>query len=229
MSMENLKDLLVSLPKSKLSILGEFEDYSIINDDDIAETEMTAHDVGFEKQELSALQRASLDLLETNLNITRSNVGGYHSSDNLFDGTARHHAFDALHLRLLDMARLKWNAKKGRQKDFPMKQYKSAEAWVNIMRDCGNHNDLHDHSGATYSGVFYLKVEEDTGALTVFRTCVDTNKNSCEYFAVTPKQNVALLWPSPMVHAVTPLEGKKKTRISISYNFYIGSSPHHFC
>ena len=212
-------------PKDLIPIVGEFPRYDLISDEDLESTEICVHHIGFSVSALITLRAAALELVSTNTGITRSNVGGYHSSRNLFDGSEEHHGFEGLHETLTALVREKWNSKRDRV-DAELKQFRPAEAWANIMGE-GNFHDLHDHSGATYSGVYYLEVgEEGAGGCTVFRTCV--GEQCCEYFALTPRDNFGVLWPGSMVHAVTKYVGITK-RISISYNFYVGSEAPRYC
>ena len=98
--------------------------------------------------------------------------------------------------------------------------------WVNINYQ-HSYNNVHTHPGCWYSGVFYLKVPEETrgsGALQFlsgqakhmsdFTHC---SKRDADNFVVDPKEGDLLLFPSAMLHYVEPNE-VDFDRISIAFN-----------
>ena len=260
----------LSLPANNLTVLGEFSNFVLIPSQDFKDCDVRCYDLGLDDVQLMELRAACINLRRegVNPNVVRSNVGGYHSSHNLFNdiivdgggssggdsngkpiGHEPRKIFASLQQKIWPLVKEQWNKKRSRDKEFPLAQFKPPEAWANIMeRD--NYHAMHDHSGASYSGVVYLgnhctaaattkegkknsKCECDSececeheGAFTVFRTAV--NGNTCEYFALPPTVGSVALWPSDMVHAVTKLK-QSSTRVTVSFNFFLGSAAPRYC
>ena len=104
--------------------------------------------------------------------------------------------------------------------------------WVNI-NGYKDSNSIHLHPGAVFSGVFYVKANENSGNLIFHNPCEDlmdiffsdnvseyNSKNSTEWF-FKPEENNLILFPGYLKHSVGPNLNKKEKRISISFNAII--------
>ena len=98
--------------------------------------------------------------------------------------------------------------------------------WVNINYQ-HSYNNVHTHPGCWYSGVFYLKVPEETrgsgslqflsGQSHYMSDFTHCSKRDADNFVVDPKEGDLLLFPSSMLHYVEPNE-VDFDRISIAFN-----------
>ena len=103
-------------------------------------------------------------------------------------------------------------------------------AWVNINNK-GHSNSAHIHGGSTLSGVFYLKVPENSGKI-VFQSPHDYtyHRERISYtdevikalyhyhdFWYTPQEGCILLFPSNLLHKVS-VNQSRQDRISVSFN-----------
>tara|TARA_E500000331_G_scaffold356458_1_gene414878 strand:- start:359 stop:1072 length:714 start_codon:yes stop_codon:yes gene_type:complete len=98
--------------------------------------------------------------------------------------------------------------------------------WVNINYQ-HSYNNVHTHPGCWYSGVFYLKVPEETrgsgslqflsGQSKYMSDFTHCSKRDADNFVVDPKEGDLLLFPSSMLHYVEPNE-VDFDRISIAFN-----------
>jgi hypothetical protein len=118
--------------------------------------------------------------------------------------------------------------------------WKDAECWVNVMSKGCSHA-MHDHNGATWSGVYYIdaggetieekeenevvgrrtKVSSHRGGEFLARIECKDNGKVCEYASVEPATDLLLLFPSWLPHAVSEYKGERE-RISLSFNFFLG-------
>lgn len=100
-----------------------------------------------------------------------------------------------------------------------------AEAWVNVNR-CGDWNLLHDHSGATWSGVFYAEVgesEDNTSGLLVL--CESQSAKAIDYCVIHPSNGLLLLFPGWLPHAVLPFQpSSSSANVRVSYSFNLITS-----
>lgn len=101
--------------------------------------------------------------------------------------------------------------------------------WININGK-NHYNAPHTHPAAVISGVFYVRVPEDSGNIVFMHPALnllerdwskrqnrDTGHNS-ETFMMQPKENLLLLFPSWVNHSVESNQNDEN-RISISFNF----------
>jgi len=101
--------------------------------------------------------------------------------------------------------------------------------WIN-QNNKYNFNSPHIHPLSVFAGVYYLDVAETGGDLIFYRgdrsnQMLDTNKGfvdadfNAEYH-FTPLKNQIILFPSNLVHMVSP-HFDDKPRISVSFNILI--------
>jgi len=98
--------------------------------------------------------------------------------------------------------------------------------WVNINYQ-HSYNNVHTHPGCWYSGVFYLKVPEETRGSGSLQFLAGHSKHMSDFmhcsrrdtdnFVVDPVEGDLLLFPSAMLHYVEPNE-VDFDRISIAFN-----------
>jgi len=115
-------------------------------------------------------------------------------------------------------------------------------AWANVSRS-GDRNRPHGHGGAFWSGVYWvddggaaddpalgglLEFSDPRGVLPLMaaphlRAALDECLSDGTAQAVTPQAGTMLLFPSWLVHEVTPYRGRRP-RISIAFNFSLGGT-----
>ena len=103
--------------------------------------------------------------------------------------------------------------------------------WFNI-NNLKHSNKLHNHSGAFLSGVFYVKIPKNSGKLYFqnvkashdncfkSKTLNTYNKYRSNYYNITPKENLLVLFPGWLDHLVES-NNSNENRISISFNAVI--------
>ena len=99
----------------------------------------------------------------------------------------------------------------------------NCQMWGNINYR-GNWNNIHDHTGAFLSGVYYVKVPKDSGCLILRdpRT-IQLHEQSGEpdkHMTIVPQEGLLFLFPGYLEHMVTPSECDE-SRISIAFNLFI--------
>ena len=97
--------------------------------------------------------------------------------------------------------------------------------WINKNKK-GDFNVLHRHGKSHFSGCFYLKVPEKKGEI-IFRLekyfelyedlIIDEHNEFNDFFKITPKNNMFLIFPSNLYHMVNP-HNEDMERISVSFN-----------
>ncbi len=104
--------------------------------------------------------------------------------------------------------------------------------WVNVMADGGSHTS-HIHPNAVISGTYYVVVPEGAGPivfedprLAMLMAAPPRKSNAPREFkdhiSETPRAGTLMLWESWLRHEV-PLNRAEGNRISISFNYVIGS------
>lgn len=157
--------------------------------------------------------------------ITRSNQGGWHSSDRLH--LTRHEDSRWLILRLLDVAS---RCIKNFEGERPFKDIKMVSAWANINYQ-GHWNAPHEHLPCTWSGVFYIdageplanvaEAEQLEGKILFFDPLpLGKEWKRPVNIAYTPATGTMLLFPSFLTHMVAPYFGDKP-RISLAFNLLV--------
>ena len=103
--------------------------------------------------------------------------------------------------------------------------------WININRDKDSNNP-HNHPGAFFSGVYYVKAAHRAGAITlmhpvathVYAIPYGVNSHSTNYNSPTwteePEVGKLIIFPPWIVHYVQP-NRSDSDRVSIAFNSYI--------
>ena len=112
-------------------------------------------------------------------------------------------------------------------------QYCISNAWININAKGGS-NALHDHPGASLSGVFWINAPKDSGnivfknphnfvessTLPRYADHLSASFNKYQSFYLEPKEGYMVLFPSHIQHNVNE-NLSNEDRISISFNLQI--------
>lgn len=163
--------------------------------------------------DIEEIKTECLSLAEKNPQVQISNVGGYQGHG--FNNEEFTEAIKAA------IPPIKVNSKY----DFEVDKIYS---WVNINSK-GHSNAIHNHKvpfGDTlWSGVFYVQVPENSGDIVFLDSrsgIVDVNDylyndGPSNYYSITPEAGQMLLFPSWLMHYVTPNESDQE-RISIAFN-----------
>ncbi len=161
----------------------------------------------------------------TGCNVQRSNIGGWHSEYKLhlrdcaaFGGLSRDIVALANHLLT-----------KNRRASQPSR-FELAQFWFNVSQ-CGHWHAPHSHIQPettkpplenTWSGVFYFQAELPTGGevsggdLLLF---YPEEQGRVDFATVKPENNLLVLFPSQVLHMVTPLATSLE-RISFAFNLH---------
>ena len=143
-----------------------------------------------------------LELEKTEPTAKKSNFGGYQSRDNLNEESIFQELVETLTTLVNNSV---------------SKKIKITEMWANVnhYKDC---NGAHVHSGYL-SGVFYLKVPENSGNLILCNPNVraDTTEFRPDNYCIEPKELACIIFPSWLEHYVEP-NMSEEPRISMSFN-----------
>jgi uncharacterized protein (TIGR02466 family) len=159
--------------------------------------------------------------------IKRSNQGGWHSKPDLFlwDADCARELKDRAAAFVLDLTRLLTAL------DAPRKINLQMDCWANVSRR-GHYNSVHDHPGATWSGVYYVsRGEPDSddpcnGKLELIDPRSGVNMLRLERgvfegrYLVEPMPGLMVMFPGWLKHMVHPFQGAAE-RISISFNVFV--------
>jgi uncharacterized protein (TIGR02466 family) len=94
--------------------------------------------------------------------------------------------------------------------------------WLNVHESYG-FNHVHVHSGAWYSGVYYIQCPPDSGGLMFLDPRVGAENSfyhkqvESDNYSLTPAVGDLILFPGWLPHAVEP-NGSKHDRISVAFN-----------
>lgn len=100
--------------------------------------------------------------------------------------------------------------------------------WININKP-HDFNIEHEHPGAMFSGVFYVKTQDKCGSITFVHpnrvidiyfppdSMEEITPNNANTWTIPPEDNKLILFASHMRHWVTPNESNED-RISIAFN-----------
>ena len=89
-----------------------------------------------------------------------------------------------------------------------------------------NHNALHDHRPALFSGVYYAAAPPGAaGGELAFQldasagcSAAAPGAGTCSYGVVEPADGVLVVFPGGLKHAVFPMTAGPRPRVSISFN-----------
>jgi uncharacterized protein (TIGR02466 family) len=164
--------------------------------------------------------------------ITRSNVGGWHSSNDLLE-------WDAAPIRILRerIVRMTTTITKSVAvaSAAPRAHSYRFASWANVSRN-GAYSSVHNHPSAIWSGTYYVSAgepEPDTlvnGRLELLdpRTGINmlspNNTVMQGRYVITPVPGLMVMFPSWLNHLVHPFFGKG-VRISIAFNALAAEPP----
>lgn len=170
-----------------------------------------------------SLLRDIAPIKQSTPNVGRSNRGGWHSADDLFDRPEQ--SFRQLCLHIKEAI---GSATTTVAPHFDFSSYGvQAQGWVNVLvKDAIN--VPHDHAGWAWSGVYYVAVPEsdepraghvefldsrtNVGAMTVEGAPCFASK-----FTFNPEAGLLIIFPSYLKHWVYPNESEHE-RVSIAFN-----------
>ena len=157
-----------------------------------------------------------LNLKSARPSLSKSNFGGWHSDCNLFD----HDIFKELSSDILSIAKQSLSSflnTRYSEVSGGSPNLRFTEMWANVNTKT-NFNAHHIHEGIL-SGVFYLKVPENSGRLILSNPAVrsDAHYIRCKDYAVDPERLALIFFPSWLMHYVEPSNNDEE-RISISFN-----------
>ena len=151
----------------------------------------------------------------------RSNVGGWHSANDLL-------SWDAPEIKQL----VEWIRTALREADEQGSTAKARPdsrvtlfAWANVLHD-GGYNRVHDHDTFTWSGVYYVDAGEGVlgDGMNGHLEFVDPRTGVGETFSsvlrLRPESGTMVLFPAWLKHFVHPYRGARP-RISIAFNVKI--------
>jgi uncharacterized protein (TIGR02466 family) len=167
---------------------------------------------------LARVKAHILDLKARDEGVKRSNVGGWHSSGDLFD--TEDETMTALAEALLAAA--------AEMSYFRARAINPAcsidvsfdGSWANVSRD-GDFNKPHIHPGVLWSGVFYVDpgeraAEPPENGNIEFMDPRPSNHHAGKHM-LRPRAGQVLVFPSWLCHYVNPFRGRGE-RISIAFN-----------
>lgn len=176
------------------------------------------------------LESEILSHMQSEVGMTRSNVGGWHSNDDLFKWTAPGFPEFAewVHAAVLRMISLGSNTKR-------FKCQFSLAGWANVNGP-GQYNANHNHPGCIWSGVYYVRAgayDDDplpkAGQLQFYDPRGSVNMiqhpgRSIFNHAINirPTDGLLVIFPAWLYHSVNPFMSDIR-RISIAFNVQVGS------
>jgi hypothetical protein len=150
----------------------------------------------------NTLIKQSYTFQDNHNSISRSNIGGYQSNDNLHTFPEFYPLVNLLNQEVFNLTNVP-NIKVG-------------SMWLNISSH-GHHNRIHCHSSdvlnRNLSGVLYLKYPPNSGDIILYNP-MDVHFN----IDITPKEKQLLIFPSRLLHSVNP-NLSQEDRISIAFNY----------
>ncbi|MBL6600086.1 MAG: 2OG-Fe(II) oxygenase family protein [Alphaproteobacteria bacterium] len=176
----------------------------------------------------AALKALILDKERSNPGVRRSNIGGWHSEDDLFSWNDR--AIDALRQAALGAVQAVVPLMIGGDCDFQV----TLAGWANVSRT-GAYNKRHTHPGCQVSAVYYVEAgsppTEDAPESGTFEF-IDPRPHAemsalpgeaiGRPMTIQPLNGRMILFPSWLYHQVNPYLGEAE-RISISFNAHVSN------
>ena len=157
--------------------------------------------------------------------VVRSNVGGWHSRSD-------YQAFDNIIHSTLLFTLNEYFSKREIFRDNVT--FDIGELWININKK-NDSNDSHNHPLSDMSGVFWIKVPENSGVLEfhnpnsfqqykLLKSCysdelIDKSLDCIAYW-FPPREGSIILFPSHLFHSVKPNKSNEE-RISVSFNLVL--------
>lgn len=141
--------------------------------------------------------------------VTKSNSGGgWQSRDNLHEDPIFREFVNNILLKSIASNILK---------EYNISDFKLQSMWANVN---GKHSFNYHHTHEGYlSGVFYLKVPENSGRLVFTNPAIRSEMHPirCPNYKIQPQPLACIVFPSWLEHYVEPNQSDD-TRISISFN-----------
>ncbi|MEE4379596.1 MAG: TIGR02466 family protein [Candidatus Competibacteraceae bacterium] len=172
------------------------------------------------------LQQLILQREQSHSGVSRSNVGGWHSSTDLFewDSDCVRELRDRLQTYVQALCRAV-----ARNPEEPADSTFRLEGWANILRH-GQYNSLHSHPNAFWSGVYYVNGNPQpeanhsfSGKLELIDPRPGASLNYSDFtnlygrFLVNPVPGQMVIFPGWLQHQVHPYFGPGE-RITIAFN-----------
>lgn len=176
---------------------------------DIFKTPIWGYVFGAEKYQSEDYLDYVLELFSTEASAAKSNAGGgWQSRDNLHE--------DPIFKEFVNNNLLK-SVAKGILKDYNIADYQIQSMWANVNQK-GSFNYHHTHEGYL-SGVFYLKVPQNSGRLIFTNPSIRSEMHPIrdKNYPVTPEPLACIVFPSWLEHYVEP-NMSDDYRVSISFN-----------
>lgn len=175
----------------------------------------------------AALHALALEREKSSPGVGRSNVGGWHSAEDVFDWPGP--AIAAFSGYVADgISEITQFSMEGKLKG-PVDIDMDGGAWINLCRD-GGYNKIHNHPDCHWSGVYYVTLgtlapDAPPGAgkiefLDPRMGATDLGLNGADAFpklVVDPQPGLMVIFPSWLYHYVNPFHGTGE-RISIAFN-----------
>lgn len=175
----------------------------------------------------AALRDLVLEREKTSPGLGRSNVGGWHSTDDVFEwpgpaiATFRQYVAQGVG----EISRFCMEGQLDRPVDLQM----DGGAWINLCRD-GGYNKIHNHPDCDWSGVYYVTLGEadpdaprDAGKIEFLDPrmgATDVTPHGPTAFpklVIEPQAGLMVIFPSWLYHYVNPFRGRGE-RISVAFN-----------
>jgi len=147
------------------------------------------------------------NIAETEPSSKKSNFGGYQTRDNLHKEGVMQEFISSIDALVGSIAQ-----------EYKLPSLKITSMWGNINR-YKDYNGAHTHEGVI-SGVFYLKVPENSGRLILCNPAVRSHNSllKSNNYPIMPGNLACILFPSWLEHYVEPNMSEEE-RISISFNY----------
>ena len=166
------------------------------------------------------IQKYCFDMMSKDEGKKISNVGGWQSKN-----------LNGLHMPLNELFEdIEYHGNVFAKKMYLKKSVSLANLWINI-NGYKDYNTLHTHTHAFFSGVFYVKCPENCGNIVLHHPATFTQMydwHGSKFDSLTrytygningkSVENKMYIFPSYLMHDVTPNLNKEEKRISIAFN-----------
>lgn len=167
------------------------------------------------------LRKIVLDREKTDPGVRQSNVGGWHSTADLWDwpNPEIRELCDWVKRAAEDMTATIVPVQPGDE----IRAEPYGGAWANVLRD-GGYNKVHNHPGAVWSAVYYVATGDpypdppDNGNFEFMDPRPGNVHGGKEI--IPPEPGVLMLFPAWLYHYVNPYHGEGE-RISIAFNMNV--------
>lgn len=175
----------------------------------------------------AALRALALEREKAGPSVGRSNVGGWHSADDVFEwpspaiATFRGWVADGIR----EITQFALAGELDKTVDIEM----GGAAWINLCRD-GGYNKIHNHPDCSWSGVYYVSLGEpdaaappDAGRIEFLDPRMGATDiglrgvDALPKLTVDPQPGLMVIFPAWLYHYVNPFRGAGE-RISIAFN-----------